>query len=675
MSQIAKLVPNEFVYDHPSIRQWPLSVVLSILIAPATCFADLPSSYDYYPGSPLILGANFDPNHITDAKTPCLKYTTDSIPQGAVNTSFSESLITTSSDLRTALHIDASIDAQYLAFKGSASFSYDESRYTHSQNVSFVMRAYTEFGTRNIISAELLPDAKILLATPVEFVKTCGSQYVKIERRGASVAAIITLENVDSDFKRDFSTELAASGGIGAFSASFKSKLKTQMDLASTELRLKVDVVSTGGDGFGALSDVIAKTSLKPGNYDAIFGALSTYIAKFNKDNAAPIAFTVANIPGLDQALSDLWPLQKEKAIEALVTEYRAFTSYRLQLGAIANDADPRSALISVAEKQQLQAAIPSFDDYLQRLATVHAACKSASTADAAVCALPNSRPDPSIVPPPLSSPVGAFRIIEASREQWPGIYWPAAQSAGVFSQPDVDTPLVVRVARISGTSVGVVGIGFVLPDPYFVDASIFYRLDSITTSTGSAAKISREYGPFAHFSREEFTNFVSGRSAKHKSLDGPNGPSPVIAFDIERKDKSDRESVDYATLATSIPYEYIEMLATVRTLALSTLEANGGRTGEGIELFRVRNIAGLSQDYPIGHFAWTLSDTRDAQQKSIAITFSLPGFSKTDTSSVAVCDSNHIATIENKCVPKVCPDGHAADFILGCIAPPARRR
>jgi hypothetical protein len=425
-----------------------------------------------------------------------------------------------------------------------------------------------------------------------------------------------------------------------------------------------------------ALSDIIAKTSLKPGNYDAIFGALSTYIAKFNKDNAAPIAFTVANIPGLDQALSDLWPLQKEKAIEALVTEYRAFTSYRLQLGAIANDADPRSALISVAKKQQLQTAIPSFDDYLQRLSAVHAACKSASTADAAVCALPNARPDPNIVPPPLSSPVGAFRIIEASREQWPGIYWPAAQSAGVFSQPDVDTPLAIRVARISGKSVGVVGIGFVFPDPYFVDASMFCRLDSITTSTGQTAKISKEYGPFAHFSREEFANFVSGGSVKHQSLEGPSGPSPVIAFDIERRDKSDRaENQDYASLVISIPYEQIGVLATVHTLALSVLEATGGRTGEGIELFRVRNIAGLSQDYLIGHFSWTLSDTRDAQQKSIAVTYSLPGFSNTDTSSFAVCDSNHIATIENKCVPKVCPDGHAADFILGCIAPPARRR
>ncbi len=644
----------------------------AITLSPLTATAGLPDTYDYYPGSPLILGANFDPNHVTEAKTPCMKYTADSQPQGAVNTRFSELLTASTNGIRTALGIDSSMDAQFLTFKGSASFSYNESNYKHSEDVSFVLNAYTEYGTRNIISAEVLNEFKDLPSSPDEFVRTCGTRYVKIERRGASVSAIITIENVDSEFKQEFNTAASLAGEVGPITASFKSTLKIEMDKASTEGRLKVDVLSTGGEGFGELKDVIAKTTLKPGGYDAIVDALTTYIGKFNKDNAAPLAFTVADIPGLNVAQADLWPVQKEHAIEALVSEYREFSSHLAALKAITDDDDPRSQYIDQDQKEKLKNAIPIFETYIQQLAEIHSKCKASTTADLAPCTLPAPRPDPSILPKPLSAPFGSFRIFEAASSPPPGIYWSAAQSAGVFGQPDAaSTSLLVRASRIKPSVGAIVGIGFAIPDPYFVDATIVYHIDSVIDSAGATVALDKEYGGFNSYRREDFSNFSTGAtgvSSEKDSLHGPDGDAPFIAFDTEHSEPlNGAQTSDYIGIVTRVPNEFLGVQSYVTALAVEWLY-NGVRGGNGKQIIRLRNLASSSKDYTVGSFSWQTKDTAQKETKQVIINYSYPGFVGNVSSKEAFCDKDkEIATVFQQCVPKICYDGTPASIISGC--------
>ena len=667
--RVALLTANSNV-GH-TMRPITLLALLILTGVSTVATADLPDGYDYYPGSPLILGANFDPNHITVAKTPCLKYTVDSTPEGAVNTQLTEYLFTSSRGLRTALGIDASIDAQYLVFKGSASFSYNENSYNQVDSVSFVIRAYTEYGSRNLNSVEVDPDARKLLATPAQFVARCGSRYVKVERRGAIVAAIVTIENVESDFKRSFDAQVSASGGVGPISASFKSHLKTEMEIASKEGRLKVDIVATGGDGFGALKDVVAKTVVKPGNYDAIFAALGEYLGTFNKDNAAPIAFVVADIPGLNEAEADLWPTQKERRLEALVTAYRAYSSYSDQLRSIADNSDARSTLISSAKEASLAAAVPEFSSYLDRIAAAHRECKESTVVDLSVCALPLPRPDPGIIPPPITEPTGGFRILETSRSDWPGTYWPASQSNGVFSEPDADsTSLVVRAERITGSQIGPIGVGFAVTDPYFIDATIICHIDTISDSKGTPVKIDKDVGDLAHFERENFSTFATvGQHPQYLSLQGPNGLIPVIAFYF-----SDLTAKDSFHLLLNIPliYPNVELQACARAAATQALKV-GSRDGAGYWFVRLRNAVGDARSYTVGPFSWTLSDGPSPQKKHLKLKYSLPGISKITDNLMSVCDDSQILTVEDTCIPKVCPDGKEATFILGCLRPPTR--
>lgn len=634
-------------------------VGIALVCTAAPAFAGLPAAYDFYPGSPLQLGANFDPNFVTVAKPPCLKFTVDTASQGAVNTQFKERLVTTASSLRSALGVDASLDIRYLTSRGNASFSYNEAKYFRRDSVSFVITAYTEYGTRNVIAVELLEDAKKALQIgPQTFESLCGSRFVKLERRGASVSAVVTLESVDQQFKQDVATEAAGSGEFGAASASFKVKFQQQMERASQEGRLSVDVLSTGGAGFGALSDLIKQSAVKPGGYSAIIGALGNYIEKFTQENAAPLAYIPADIPGIELAKIDLWPVQREKMLSDLVSEYRLFSTYDSELRGIVNEGDPRSTLISTVKRKQLQGAAANFADYLIKLAAAHRSCLESTSTDLTPCSLPGGRPDPNMIPAPLYAPSASVRLVSISSDNYTGIYWPATQSRGVVSQPDAAaTSLLDRARRVEGDQGLPVGLALVIQDPYFVDATASYRVAGLRKGDGSAISLKQEVASEVSITREQLAG------DKFISLKGADGLLPSVLLYHEPKPGR------LPRLELELPSLIIERQAVARGLAIVAFRQYGAVSGDLDEIVRVRNGGGLSNEFVVGRVSWRLEPTAEAKMKKISIAYLSPGISLKSEASMAVCNADEISTVAQKCVPKTCPDGRPSSMILGCEA------
>jgi hypothetical protein len=77
-----------------------------------------------------------------------------------------------------------------------------------------------------------------------DFENTCGTQMVMIERKGASVAVVLTIHNVDTGVKAKLRTELSAGADLGFLKGSAKADVTAELDSASHEGRLNFKLLA-----------------------------------------------------------------------------------------------------------------------------------------------------------------------------------------------------------------------------------------------------------------------------------------------------------------------------------------------------------------------------------------------------------------------------------------------
>ncbi|WP_348261772.1 hypothetical protein P8935_18455 [Telmatobacter sp. DSM 110680] len=410
------------------------TLLLILLGAVVEAVAQAPTYYEFHPQSIMTLGGGFSVSDLTQAKQQCVKFDVKPLDRDAtLSTKATIELATSSQTLRQALSMDSSIDVSYLMFTGSASFSMSQENIATNDDVNLVMNFTNEYGRVGIENEQLYPFAQTLLDQHqlTEFHNQCGDQLVLIERRGASVSTIITLRSVNATAKSKLAGSLGAKVDLGVLSGDLKSTIAGEIDRAAGEGRLSIEVVSTGGQGFAALSTVVRQTTdSKTAIFEKLQAALGDYLKSFTPANAAPLGFHVGPMLNYSQSQDDLWGIEKEDRLSVLVDTYRRLYRERVDIQSILSKQDPRAGVYSEPEIDQLRALQNPVNEYLVQLAEVHRRCKAATNENLSVCELPQNKPPvPTFLEPIINPWVESLVVVD-------GKLLTSGQSRAIFEDP-----------------------------------------------------------------------------------------------------------------------------------------------------------------------------------------------------------------------------------------------
>lgn len=373
-----------------------------------------PSYYSFYPSSPLHLGAGFNPNDVSQSKVDCISFVSKPLDSDAtLTTSLSQSVVLSTDQLKQTLSIDSKLDASYLSFSGGASFNFVSDSLFSDNSLTVVITAASEYGRLGTDSPTLKPEYTHLLINSAQFQSVCGSRFVDIERRGASVSAILTIYGLSKEDHDSVTTALSASGGWGPFSGSASASLSQDIKRASQNNELNVQVVATGGTGLSGLADLIRADAPSDDAIDAIKTALAKYIQGFSAPNAAPIGFHVTDMSfaGWNPENADLWTDYKETILRNIVTDYRAAASILQDANGVLAGTDPRRTAVPHTDDPAIRALVSTYTDRLMKLAQAYAACQADTTTSGTNCTDPTFTDVPNPIPKPPQPPVMSYRI------------------------------------------------------------------------------------------------------------------------------------------------------------------------------------------------------------------------------------------------------------------------
>ena len=395
----------------------PLLVGILLIASAGRSFCQVqveadPSYYDFHPMSVMSLGLGFLPNNVAVPKIACIEAQHIDLEGGALSTQFFTNLVTNSEQLKYALSLDGKVDASYLAFKGGATFSFKTDFSSQEDSVTLVIQARSEYGRKGLGPPHLTDDAKKLLSDPKAFANTCGTRFVDVERRGASADAIITLFGLSREEKSSITTGTSGSGGWGQLSASASLNFQAELQKAAKTGRASIQVVATGGNGIGALGDTIKGLSAHPNSLAAIEAALSIYLNQFNSQNSVPIGFHVASMEsfGWNPSSEDLWTIQKERKLRAIVEAYRSTADAIDTASAIAAGTDIRIPIMAPPQISAVVEAVPAWQRLLDHMAEAHKKCKQ--NEDLNACEDITAPPSLSLIPAIPSPPHASFRVV-----------------------------------------------------------------------------------------------------------------------------------------------------------------------------------------------------------------------------------------------------------------------
>lgn len=374
-----------------------------------------PSYYSFYPSSPLHLGAGFNPNDVSQSKVDCISFTPKSLDNDAtLTTSLSQSIVLSTDQLKQTLSIDSKIDASYLSFNGGATFNYVSDSLFSDNSLTVVITASSEYGRLGVDSPKLRPEYAHLLADAKQFESVCGSRFVDIERRGASVSVILTIYGLSKEDHDNITSALSGGGGWGPFSADVAASLSQDIKRASQSNELQIQVVATGGTGLSGLADLVRADAPSDDAIDKIKDALATFLQGFSAPNAAPIGFHVTDMSfaGWNPSAVDLWTDYKETILRKIVADYRATASVLQDANGILAGTDPRRAIVPQANDKAIQTLITAYTDRLMKLAQADSACKADTTTNGSACIDPTFPDVPNPIPKSPRPPVMRYRVM-----------------------------------------------------------------------------------------------------------------------------------------------------------------------------------------------------------------------------------------------------------------------
>lgn len=394
-----------------------------------------PRYYSYHPRSPLALGKGFSPARLEEPKPQCVKGTAPDPAPGAINTTYESYLVFDSQQLKEVLKLDARIDASYLSFSASASFNYKYSSMFSANSLTFVVQAESEYRPRHFLPPhELEGFVQAIVKSPGALTvagavyQACGTHIALVERRGASVAALLTITGMTQQERTEIAASLEGKGTAAVASGSVSVHWSREIEKASKSGRLDIRVLATGGGGIEKLSGLVSATLGKPDTstaestqsvVEALGKALANYLESAGAIHAAPLGYHVTR-------LSDLFPQfgkpslledQRMRRVSQVVERHREIDALRSSALSILEGLDPRSPLLSNAERVALEATVSQFDAHLDELASLHESCRDAAT-KLTDCRLPGL-PQWNASVPPFPPPPRSTLLIETDHGVW----------------------------------------------------------------------------------------------------------------------------------------------------------------------------------------------------------------------------------------------------------------
>jgi hypothetical protein len=312
-----------------------------------------------------------------------------------------------------------------------------------------VIKAWTEFPNLTIKNEVLRDSAKADLADSQKFENEFGSYFIDIVRRGASVSAIVTISQIDDDTMNDIKAGMGASGGWGPFSGSVSATVNTELQRATSANRVDVQVVATGGNGFGELGGIISALTGKTDAISNIESALGNYLKQFTKDNSAAFGFHARSMTtfGWNPNNMNLWSAEKDRILENTVARYRDILSQVSAGEDVVAGTSLYSKVMTQADIAKIKQALPAYEKYLSDLAAFWQSVQDGTNKDLAVPtgALPF---EPLVDPnrwPPASGSLRVTDVSQISGNATPNV------SRSIIYNADPSTPLIFdRIARLN---------------------------------------------------------------------------------------------------------------------------------------------------------------------------------------------------------------------------------
>jgi len=352
--------------------------LLSLLVLTAGSGPALADTYRYHPRLTLALGRGFSPNDLFAPKEGCIDFVPHRLDPGPPLTTFSQTYVTSDRSLYESIGYELRAEAVYLDAKASTGIKATSARTSDARSVRVVVNATTDFGRWGLkAGASLTEDAKRRVADPVGFAKYCGSEFVSIERRGASVAAVLTLNTRTDALKRALELSLGLGASYGPISASLQQQFNSELKKSAREGRLSVDVVSTGGIGLGGLNSMVISEAADAG-LDAVKKSLAEYLKSFSESNATAVEYVTASMEqfGWDKSGYVEEPLDYQKLI-AISEEFKRASARLGLIEELEKSGSRLRPLIGDGNAKLISSYMkPTLRRYLDRLRDAHEACK-----------------------------------------------------------------------------------------------------------------------------------------------------------------------------------------------------------------------------------------------------------------------------------------------------------
>jgi hypothetical protein len=354
-------------------------ILFALLILTAGSGNALADTYRYHPRLTLALGRGFSPNDLFAPKEGCIAFEPLRLDPGPPLTTFSQTYVTSERSLYESIGYEMRAEATYLDAKAGAGVTATSARASDTHSVRVVVNATTDFGRWGMkAGASLTDDAKRRLASPADFAKFCGTEFVSIERRGASVSAILTLNTRTDALKRALELSLGGAASYGPISASVQQQFNSELKKSAREGRLSVDIVSTGGIGLGGLNSMVITEAATDDGLDAVKKSLAEYLKSFSESNAAAVEYVSASMEqfGWDKSGYVEEPLDYERLI-AIAEEFKRASARLSLIEDLEKPGSQLRPLISDGNAKLISTYMkPTLKRYLDRLRDAHEACK-----------------------------------------------------------------------------------------------------------------------------------------------------------------------------------------------------------------------------------------------------------------------------------------------------------
>jgi len=389
--------------------KWNLLVASAFLISLSNVGADT-RNYKYLPGVVPILGQGFLVASPTALPAPCMtgmlppsNSQTSSQQNVSQDASLNEEVVTSTSALKAALSIDMQMDASVLVYSGSGELNIDTEYSTNEHDVSVLIQGQASYGNEvlDLTKMTYRPDIQKLLdqGRIKEFREACGDEMVTTLNRGTSVAVVITMKDVDSDFQESVTSSASASGGIGPLSGSAKSKINEKLTTQSENSNVTIHVFVRGGSGLPDFADLVSSLQATGKSWAEIEHGVSEIFKSLTPDKAAVTGFVTESYPGVSDKDENLTGDQKTDALASLVYVYRTqLAKQKLIEGLLLQQEQTGStpSSLAVLDPSIIRAAkeeLPDLDQYLRTVAAVHQSCLNDADPMLQACKMPTLPP------------------------------------------------------------------------------------------------------------------------------------------------------------------------------------------------------------------------------------------------------------------------------------------